>query len=223
EPVVLPRRLTLRRAELFRRHPFLGGGIVRTTLCRSASLSPLALASSPAMVTDFQKQLREIREAKDLEARARRAVDQAAAHDRIAALEHRFDRRDKMVKVVEEHADNFAAEVEAFGRSKSFFEGMYQIELSGDEVVIDETGALSKTFSRITFLLDPGPAGAAKGRDGVLVRCKKTVRSRDVESTAPQVEADDETLERFREYVTQQFLDFAQAYFSDSRRPTTIS
>ncbi|MFG0320696.1 MAG: hypothetical protein ACF8XB_25710 [Planctomycetota bacterium JB042] len=176
------------------------------------------------MVTDFQKQLREIREAKDREKRAREEASMAATNDRLAALEVRFDRLEKMVRIVEEHADNFAAEVGTFSRSKSFFEGMYQIELSGEEVLIDEAGALSKRFSRISFLLDSAPSVVdADGKGAVLVRCKKTVWSRDLESTSHLVDAVDESLEAFRDFVREQFLDFAQAYFSDSRRPSPIS
>lgn len=179
------------------------------------------------MVTDFQKRLREIREAKDREVRARQAEDLATAHDRFAAIEHRFDRREKIVKVVEEHADNFAAEVEAFSRSKSFFEGMYQLEVSGDEILLDEAGTLVKRFSRITFLLDPKPAGVSGVPDcdgeSVLVRCKKVVRNRDLESASHLVESPDESLDDFRRFVEEQFLEFADAYFSGSKRYTPIS
>jgi len=173
------------------------------------------------MVTDFQKKLRELREAKDREVQARRAEDDAAKTDRIAVLEHRFDQREKIVRVVEDHADNFTAELDAFARSKSFFEGMYQIVVSGDELLLDDSGAVLKSFSRIAFLLDPRPAPDDETGDSIHVRCKKTVRNRDLESSTHVVGDSESEHVAFQQFVEDEFFAFAGAYLSDSRQAPT--
>lgn len=163
------------------------------------------------MVTDFQKRLREIREAKDRESAERRAEEDAKARDRFREIESRFDRRERLEGIIEEYARNFVGEVPSFSVRKSFFEGKYRIEVSGEDFVVDEAGTPRKQFSRIAFFLDPRPQAAAEG--SLEVQCKKTVRSRDLESASVTVPPDDEGLEAFERFVEGQFFEFANAYF----------
>ena len=170
------------------------------------------------MVTDFQKKLRELREAKDREVQARRAEDDAASSDRIAELEHRFDQRERIARVIEDHAENFTAELDTFALSKSFFEGMYQLAVSGDELLLDDSGAVVKSFSRIAFLLDPRAGDELEAGDTIHVRCKKTVRNRDLESSTHVVAEGEDAFDAFQSYVEDEFFGFANAYLSDERQ-----
>lgn len=172
------------------------------------------------MVTDFQERLRQIREAKDRESQAKRARESAAETDRYQRLEMRFDRREKIEKIIEEFSDTFMAEVPTFERSKSFFEGKYKIEVSSDELALDPGSRVVKQFSRVTFLLDPRPE-VVKATDSIQIRCKKTVRNRDLESTALVVDASEESLDLVRQFVQEQFFGFAAEYFSGTRPTST--
>lgn len=160
------------------------------------------------MVTDFEERLRQIREAKHRESEAKRLAQSALENERHVELTNRIDRLAQVEATVVELSDKFMEVVPSFQRSKSFFEGMYEIQVGSDEVVIGENAKMKKLFSRITFLLD---THAADGRIGV--RCKKTVRNRDLESTVATIEPPPATLEEFRNFADEQFIDFAGTYF----------
>ncbi len=166
------------------------------------------------MVTDFQDRLRQIREEKDRESQLKQAQHSAGDIDRIALLELRFDRRERIEKVIHESAESFLAELPSFTRSKSFFEGKYKIEVTGDDLMLDENSQLVKSFSRVMFLLDPNADGQIR------IQCRKTAHNRDLESATHVVRDEPDALERFQVFVEDQFVSFANAYFSAGTRPT---
>lgn len=161
------------------------------------------------MVTEFQERLRQIREEKDRESKQRREQDTVAEHERLARLELRFERRERIEKMIEGYGDKFIAEVPAFSRAKSFFEGKYKIEVHNDDLLLDAAGHLTKYFSRITFLLDTQPNQGA-----IHIQCKKTVRNRDLDSTLSVLEMPAGALEAVEAFVEEQYVEFADAYFS---------
>lgn len=163
------------------------------------------------MVTDFEERLRQIREAKHRESEAQRLAQSALENERHVELTNRIDRLAQVEATVVELSDKFMEVVPSFQRSKSFFEGMYEIQVGSDEVVIGENAKMKKLFSRITFLLD---THAADGRIGV--RCKKTVRNRDLESTVATIEPPPASLDEFRTFADEQFIDFAGTYFQNA-------
>jgi len=167
------------------------------------------------MVTDFEERLRQIREAKARETEQQRLQANELASERHAFLASRFDRREQVEKAIAEFGDKFMDVVPAFQRTKSFFEGMYKIEVSSDEVVVGDGGKVSKLFSRITFLID---TRATDGR--IEVRCKKTVRNRDLESTTNTVDVTPDALEAFRKFADEQFIEFAGMYFAGTSSVT---
>lgn len=167
------------------------------------------------MVTDFQERLRQLREAKDRETQEERRQTLTASSERHAELENRFDRLEQVEKIIEQFSDNFMAVVPAFTRTKSFFEGMYKVETHSDDLTLGNDGHVTKHFSRITFLLD---THGASGQ--IVARCKKTVRNRDLESTSFAIDASADGLESFRRFSDEQFIDFANLYFSTPRTTT---
>lgn len=171
------------------------------------------------MVTDFEDRLRQIREAKHRESEAQKRAQSALENERHVELANRIDRLEHVEAMLVELSDKFMEVVPTFQRSKSFFEGMYEIQVGSDEVVIGDGGLgegakMRKLFSRITFLLD---THAADGRIGV--RCKKTVRNRDLESTVANIEPAPTPLDPFRAFADEQFIEFAEAYFAGSPTP----
>jgi hypothetical protein len=166
------------------------------------------------MVTDFEERLRQIREAKSRESEANKRSQLERESERHAELATRFDRRERIENTILELADKFMEVVTTFQRTKSFFEGMYEIQISADEVVIGESGTMRKLFSRITFLID------THAHDGSIgVRCKKTVRNRDLESAQAMVDPSDDALVAFRGFADAQFIEFAGEYFAGSNSP----
>ena len=161
------------------------------------------------MVTDFEERLRQIREAKHRESEQLKRDDVAHAGERHAELASRFDRREKVEKSLEHCAEKFIGLVPSFSKHKSFFEGMYKIEVHSDDLVVGDGGKVSKQFSRVTFLID---VQSPDGRIGV--RCKKTVRNRDLESASFLIERGSEALEAFASFAEEQFIEFAGEYFS---------
>jgi hypothetical protein len=169
------------------------------------------------MVTDFEERLRQIREAKNRESEAQKRAQNALENERHVELANRMDRLAQVEATLVELSDKFMEVVPAFQRTKSFFEGMYEVQVGNDEVVIGENAKMRKLFSRITFLID---THAADGRIGI--RCKKTVRNRDLESTVASIDPAPATLEGFRTFVDEQFIEFAGAFFG-SATPATKS
>lgn len=168
------------------------------------------------MVTDFEERLRQIREAKSRESAEQQRQSEEQSLERHLELENRFDRREQIEKAIEQYGDKFMEVVPAFARSKSFFEGMYKIEVSNDEVFVGDQGKVTKLFSRVTFLID------TQSPDGrIVVRCKKTVRNRDLESTMCRIERTPEALDEFRQFAEQQFFDFASSFFSGRASAST--
>lgn len=162
------------------------------------------------MVTDFQDRLRQLRAEKDRETQEKREQD-SSPEDRLSSFEVRFDHREKIEKVILGFGEKFLVEVPSFSLSKSFFEGKYKIELTCDDLLIDEQGHVDKYFSRITFFLDPSTWPVA-----MELGCKKTVRNRDQESATLSVEATEESLASLQTFVEEQFFQFASTYFSNS-------
>lgn len=117
--------------------------------------------------------------------------------------------------MIEAFVGSFLEEVPGFSRSKSFFEGNYKIELSCDDVLLDEGGRVVKNFSRFTFLLDPKPE-IESAPNAILLRCKKTVRNWDLESTQEVVEDAAESVTALEAFVQAQLFEFAGQYFSDA-------
>ncbi len=176
------------------------------------------------MVTDFQDRLRQIREAKDRELRQQREARSTADQDRFTRMVLRFVHREKIERIIADLCDNFMQEVPSFRLSKSFFEAKYKIEIHTDDLLIGEGGRVDKFFSRITFLLDtkPGTQGLGDEALGRLqVRCKKTVRNRDLESAMVEVDCSPESVSAFRQFAQEQFLEFAGEYFSSLHRAPT--
>ncbi len=160
------------------------------------------------MVTDFEERLRKIREEKSRESEAHKRHADELAHERQVQLADLFERREQLERAIEQYSDKFMEVVPAFTRTKSFFEGKYKVEVNSDEIVVGDNGRMGKLFSRVTFLLD------TQSMDGrIVVRCKKTVRNRDLETTSTAVERSPEALETFQRYAEQQFIEFAGAYF----------
>ncbi len=173
------------------------------------------------MVTDFQERLRRIREEKDQESKQQREKNAVAELARVTRIEHRIDRREKIEHVITEYIDKFMAELPAFRRTKSFFEGKYKIELHNDDLVLGASSHVEKYFSRITFLIDPSPGpisvDAPVDPDLIQVRCKKTVRNRDLDSAIVNVIGTDEACQSLRIFLEEQFFEFAGAYFQSGR------
>ena len=161
------------------------------------------------MVTDFQERLRQIREERDRESRAKRDVEAALNLERLNALEQRFDRREQIERTIEGFASKFISEVPTFERTKSFFEGKYQIEVSTDDLLVDEHGSPQKLFSRIAFLID-----TLVDAGQLTVVCKKTVRNRDQDPGSARVGISSTNIDEFARFAEQQFFEFADAYFS---------
>jgi len=163
------------------------------------------------MVTDFEDRLRQIREAKHRESEQQKQHDSAVTLERQAELASRFDRREQVEKAIATYGDKFMALVPTFTRQKSFFEGMYKIEVHSDEMFVADSGKVVKHFSRVTFLID------TQSTDGrIVVRTKKTSRNRDLESSSYVVEPGEESLEGFKRFAEDQYIEFAGAYFSGS-------
>lgn len=161
------------------------------------------------MVTDFEDRLRQIRAERDRETRAKQEEVAAANQQRLTTIEQRFDRREKVEAVIIALAEKFIEEVQAFGRTKSFFEGKYKIEIAHDELIVDENGAPQKLFSRIAFLLD------TTATDGTItVAVKKTVRNRDQEAVHTSVGTTSASMDEFTKFTEEQFFGFADAYFT---------
>lgn len=160
------------------------------------------------MVTDFQDRLRQIREQRDRETRAKQEVEAAANQERRSAIEERFDRREKIEAVIDALAAKFIHEVGAFSRSKSFFEGKYKIEVGHEDLLVDEQGHPQKLFSRLAFLIDTTTP------ESIRVAVKKTVRNRDQESVQTEVGATPEAVAEFEQFSENQFFGFADLYFA---------
>ncbi len=173
------------------------------------------------MVTDFQERLRRIREEKDQESKQQREANAVAELARVTRIEHRIDRREKVERIITEYIDKFTAELPVFRRNKSFFEGKYKIEVFNDDLVLGASSHVEKYFSRITFLIDPSPApvspDAVEDHDRIHVRCKKTVRNRDIDSAVVNLSGSDESFESLRQFLEEQFFEFAGAYFQSGR------
>jgi hypothetical protein len=188
--------------------------VYSNVLYLSDGLSVPPSAEQP-MVTDFEDRLRQIRESKNRESEEQRRQDSALSAERHAELAARFDRRENLERVIGEYADKFVALVSTFTRQKSFFEGMYKIELHSDDLLLGDAGKVTKLFSRIVFLID------THDTDGhMVVRCKKTVRNRDLESSMHALSRTEESFEAFSKFTEEQFLEFADAYFEGSAAPT---
>ena len=131
------------------------------------------------------------------------------------ARDQRFERREQLERSIEGLADKFISEVPGFERAKSLYEGKYKIEVASDEFLVDEEGVPRKLFSRIAFLLD-----TQLDHSHIGVACKKTVRSRDLESTTFRVDIACDDVREFDDYAEKQFFDFADLYFASDASPS---
>jgi hypothetical protein len=113
--------------------------------------------------------------------------------------------------IIEEFIDRFLVELPAFARSKGFYEGKYCIAVMADELLVDRLGGMDKYFSRISFLLDP-----CGEEETFMVQCKRTVRERDLETTRFSQSFLITDMSDVRLFVEQQFLEFAETYFTPS-------
>ncbi len=167
------------------------------------------------MVTDFQERLRQIREEQDQATRQARAAETARDLARASEVESRLQRREELERVIDEYARKFADEVPGFDRSKSFFEGKYQIELHCDELLFEAQGQLKKVFSRLAFLLEiRADVGA------IHVQVKKTVVNGDRDPDAYTIEYGTADLSGFRRFVEEQFMRFAADFLKSAHKRT---
>lgn len=175
-------------------------------------------ATSTPMSNRFKQKLKEIRD----ESQRRAVVSHKARTDedlhRSEKTVQSFDFRERVEAVIDELVLNFQGEAPGFVLHRGFFEGKYMLAMRLEEQLVDESGKPGQYFSRLVFLLDPHSSD-----DSFTVECRKTIRNRDLETLSRSGAMATEELEVYGEFVEQQFLTFAEAYFADTdlTRPPT--
>jgi len=157
------------------------------------------------MSSAFKDRLRQIRDqsAQQTEVQMRLRSDEDLLRTRKTVLAFEF--RERGAGVIEEYAHSFQSEAPGFVLTRGFFEGKYMLALRLDEASVE---GVHRSFSRLLFLLDPH-----SDEDTFAVRCKKTIRDRDVDSQLTTVPMTDEGLGTLGAFIEAHFLDFAQRFF----------
>jgi len=163
------------------------------------------------MSSDFAKKLNEIRETKRNQPVPKKSTGGKDILKATSLTEKCFAYRERVQGIIEEFIDRFLAELPAFGRSKGFYEGKYCIAVMADELLVDRQGGMDKYFSRISFLLDP-----CGEEETFMVQCKRTVRERDLETSRFSQSFLITDMSDVHKFIEQQFLEFAEAYFTPS-------
>lgn len=175
-------------------------------------------ATSTPMSNRFKQKLKEIRD----ESERRAVVSHKTRTDedlhRSEKTVKSFEFRERVEAVIEELVTNFQAEAPGFVLTRGFFEGKYMLAMRLEEQLVNEDGKPGQYFSRLVFLLDPHSED-----DTFAVECRKTIRNRDGETLSRSGAMAKEEMATYSDFVEQQFLAFAEAYFADTdlTRPPT--
>lgn len=164
--------------------------------------------NSAPVAERFSGRLRRIRE----EGRIRSALALRQRSDADLARSHKlmsgYDFLDAVERMVRKLQEQFADEAGGFGLSRRLFDGGYELALHTRESLRDQTGRPGRYISRIVFLLHPD-----LGRGRFRLLCRKTVRNRDLPSDFRENDMGDASLQGFRTFAQDQFLEFAKAWF----------
>ncbi len=177
-------------------------------------MAPVSPTSSTPMSSRFKDKLKKIRD--DSAKRGQSDLQTRSDEDlqRSERTVMAFEFREKVEALIEEFVENFRAEAPGFVLNRGFFEGKYMLALRQDEAIQDDHGGEHSYFSRVMFLIDPH----AQDHE-IVLQCRKTLRNADLETAfnrGPMVEA---TLATMAAFIEEQFLGFAEGYFTDADSP----
>jgi hypothetical protein len=171
------------------------------------------------MSSAFKDKLRKIRDAStkrsEIQIKLRSEEDLLRSQKTVQA----FEFREAIEAVIEDLVKNFQAEAPAFVLTRGFYEGKYMLALRSEEELVDTAGHAARYYSRLMFLLDPHV-----DENSFAIQSKKTIRNRDMESSAFRGQMSEQDQAGFATFVEQQFLDFAEHYFGDTSlsKPTGV-
>ena len=160
-------------------------------------------------MTSFRDRLKEIRTAKEEEARSRTPLtdEELGINDGTEAC---LDARNQITRHIEGLMNDFIAETPHFGINRGFFEGKYSISMTADELGVDNRGDPAKVFSRINFLLAPCTSDAT-----IEIISKITVRNRDLPKATTSGDLTSEShMAVLLSFVEKDLIRFAEQYFS---------
>ena len=143
--------------------------------------------------------------AREEASRRREVADHLKTLEEIGHLRVEFERL----------ADQLVQEASGFESSCRLFDGRYLLEVRARDLGEDDKGRPRRWLSRLAFLV------GAEG-DELELECHKTVDDRDLavdRARAPRGDAQGE--EALKQFLKDQFLAFAEAYFARASRPVS--